>query len=98
MASSIRDKNNKRVLLGMSVRWPRRDPLQGQRVFAIRKATTIPVNAQNWLPQFSNRPVPDDVPDNEYGNENRFVVLTFHSSLIPVQIEKTSERARCRHR
>ena len=29
-----------------------------------------------------------DVPENEYGNENRFVVLTFHSSLIPVQIGK----------
>ena len=32
-------------------------------------------------------PPPDDVPEYEYGNENRFIVLTFHSSLQPVQIE-----------
>lgn len=88
MASSIEDKDNKRVLIGMSVRWPRRNYLQRQRVHAVRKATTIPVDDQNWLPRFGNRPVPDDVPENEYGNENRFALVTFHGSFIPVQIEE----------
>ena len=88
MSSPVINENNKRVLIGMSVRWPRRDFLQRQRVYAIRKATTIPVDDQNWLPQFRNGPVPDDVPENEYGNENRFIILTLHSSLIPVQIGK----------
>lgn len=88
MSSPVIDKNNKRVLIGMSVRWPKIDSLlsEKQRVYAIRKATTIPVDDQNWLPQFSKRPFQGDVPDNEYGNENRFIVLTFHSSLILVQI------------
>ena len=65
MSSPVINENNKRVLIGMSVRWPRRDFLQRQRVYAIRKATTIPVDDQNWLPQFRNGPVLDDVPENE---------------------------------
>ena len=90
MANPITDKNNERVLIGMSVQWPERETLLAARqiVYVIRKAITIPVDDQKWLPQFSNRPVPDNVPENEYGNENRFVVLAFHSSLIPVQIER----------
>ena len=46
------------------------------------------MDEQNWLPQFSSRPISGDVPENEYGNENRFIVLTFHSSLILVQLER----------
>ena len=82
-------KDNKPVLVGMSVRWPKSGFSQRQRhrVCAIHKVTTIPVDDQTWLPQFNNRPVPDVVPQYEYGNENRFVVLTIHSSLQPVQIE-----------
>ena len=89
MASHITDKNNKRVLTGMSVRWPKKNFSRRQRirVCAIRKTTTIPINDQNWLPQFSHRPFPDNVPEFEYGNGNRFVVLTIHGSLQPVQIE-----------
>lgn len=89
MASHITDKTNERVRIGMRVRWSETGFLDRQRVrlWAISKATTIPVNDQNWLPQFSNRPISDDVPEIEYGNENRFVVFTIHSSLHPVQIE-----------
>ena len=90
MASHITDMNNERVLTGMSVRWPRRGFFprhEKVRMWEIRKMTTIPVEDQNWLPQFSNRRIIDDVPEYEYGNENRFVVLTLHSSLLPVQIE-----------
>lgn len=81
--------DNKPVLIGMSVRWPKSGFSQQQRqtVCAIHKVTTIPVDDQTWLPQFSSRPSSDEVPGYEYGNENRFVVLTIHSSLQPVQIE-----------
>ena len=90
MASHNTDKNNQRVLTGMSVRWSRRGffrPHEKARVWALRKITTIPVEDQNWLPQFGNRRIPDDVPEYEYGNENRFVILTIYSSLLSVQIE-----------
>ena len=90
MASHITDKDNKQVLTGMSVRWSRRGSFQRHqrvRVWEIRKITTIPVEDQNWLPQFSNRRIPDDVPEYEYGNENRFLVLTIHSSLLSVQLD-----------
>ena len=90
MASHVTDGDDKRVLTGMRVRWPRMDFDQRQRqvLCAIRKATTVPVDDQNLLPQFSNRPVLDNVPEYEYGNENRFVVLTIYSPLMPVQIER----------
>lgn len=54
---------------------------------AIHRATTVPVDDQKWLPWFSNRPIADDVPEYEYGNDDRFVVLTVHNSLRSVQIE-----------
>ncbi|KAK0513040.1 hypothetical protein JMJ35_005057 [Cladonia borealis] len=90
MASHVTDGDDKRVLTGMRVRWPRKDFYQRQRqmVCAIHKATTVPVDIQNLLPQFSDRPVPDYVPEYEYGNENRFVVLTIYSPLMPIQIER----------
>ena len=90
MAIPTSDGNNERVLKGMSVRWPEWSTFLGerQRVCTIRKATTVSVDEQNWLPQFSSRPISGDVPENEYGNENRFIVLTFHSSLILVQLER----------
>ena len=89
MASHVTDKDNTRVLVGMSVRWPKSGFSQRQRqtVCAIHKVTTIPVDGQTSLPQFSDRPVSDEVPEYEYGNENRFVVLTIHSFLQPVLIE-----------
>ena len=81
--------DNKPVLIGLSVRWPKSGFSQRQRkvVCAIRKVTTIPVDDQTWLPQFSNCPISDEAPAYEYGNENRFVVLTIHSFLQPVLIE-----------
>lgn len=88
MAVPIQNRYNKPILTGMRVRWPKREFFpQMKSVCAIRRATTVPVDDQTWLPQFSNRPIPDDVPECEYGNKNRFVVLTVHSSLHPVQIE-----------
>ena len=89
MASHVTDKDNNRVLVGMSVRWPKSgfSQHQRQRVCAIYRVTTIPVDDQTWLPQFSSHPISDEVPEYEYGNENRFVVLTIHSFLQPVLIE-----------
>ena len=89
IARRVTDEDNELALTGLSVRWPKGGFSQRQRkvVCAIRKVTTIPVDNQTWLPEFSNRPVPGEVPQYEYGNENRFVVLTIHSSLQPVQIE-----------
>ena len=46
----------------------------------------MPVDDRSLLPQLSSRPIPDHVPNYEYGNQNRFVVLTFHVSLISVRI------------
>ena len=90
MARPVTNEDNEPILTGISVRWPKSgfSQRQRQRVCAIHKATTISVDDKTWLPQFNNRPVPDEVPQYEYGNENRFVVLTFHSSLIPAQIER----------
>lgn len=67
MARHVTDEDNEPVLTGMSVRWPRSGFSQRQRqiVSAIHRVTTIPVNDQTWLPQFSNCPVPDDVPKYE---------------------------------
>lgn len=90
MASHVTDENHERVLVGMSVRWPKWDSSVRQRwraCAAVRKATTIPVDDQNWLPQFSHHPVLENMPEYEYGNENRFVVLTIHGSLQVIQIE-----------
>ena len=89
MARHVTDEDNEPALTGLSARWPKGGFSQRQRqiVCAIHKVTTIPVDDQTWLPQFSNRPIPDEVPRYEYGNENRFVVLTIHSFLQPVQIE-----------
>ncbi|KAL8782422.1 MAG: hypothetical protein Q9213_005386 [Squamulea squamosa] len=87
MASHNTNRNNERVLTGMGVRWPKMDFLEKRkRVCKVRKAITIPVDEQSWLPQFSQRPVPDIVPNDEFSNENRFIVLYMHSSLQPVQI------------
>lgn len=52
----------------------------------MRKATTIAVDEQSWLPEFS-KPVPS-VPEYEYGNENRSVILTIHGCLHPVDIQR----------
>ena len=89
MARHVRDEDNEPALIGLRVRWPKGGFSQRQRqtVCVIHKVTTIPVDDQTWLPQFSNRPIPDEVPRYEYGNENRFVVLTIHSFLQSVQIE-----------
>ena len=89
MARHVTDEDNEPTLTGLGVRWPKDGFSQRQRqtVCAIHKVTTIPVDDQTWLPQFSYRPIPDEVPRYEYGNENRFVVLTIHSFLQPVQIE-----------
>ena len=96
MASHVTDEDNNPVLIenepvleGMSVRWPKSGFSQRQRqtACAIHGATTIPVDKETWFPQFNNRPIPDEVPEYEYGNQNRFVVLTIHSFLQPVQIE-----------
>ena len=93
MASITLDKDDNAILTGMSVRWPREDNLQHRTVYAVLKATTIPVDDQTFSPKPINHPVPNDVPENEYGNDNRFVVLTIHGSLIPVQIERLLGRA-----
>ena len=96
MASHVTDEDNNPVLIenepvleGMSVRWPKSGFSQRQRqtACAIHGATTIPVDKETWFPQFNNRPIPDEVPEYEYGNQNRFVVLTIHSFLQPVRIE-----------
>ena len=89
MAGHVTNTNNEPVLIGMSVRWPKSGFSQRQRhrVCAILKVTTILVDDRTRLPQFSDCLIPDEVPGYEYGNENRFVILTIHSFLQPVQIE-----------
>lgn len=74
---------------GLTVRWPNFHLKKGKNVVRIEKATTITVDEQTWLPQFS-KPLPD-WPEFEYGNENRFVLLTTRGRLLRVHINDILE-------
>ncbi|KAI0798933.1 heterokaryon incompatibility protein-domain-containing protein [Xylaria sp. FL0064] len=69
----------------------------------IFEAVTIPVEASAWQPDFS-RPMVNTIPDDEFGNDNRFVVLGILAVVQPVRVDEvfpslddayTARRATC---
>ncbi|KAI0427031.1 hypothetical protein F5Y09DRAFT_345061 [Xylaria sp. FL1042] len=53
----------------------------------IFKAVTIPVEGSTWLPDFT-RPMLNTIPNDEFGNDNRFVVLGILAVMQPVRVEQ----------
>ncbi|XXH01724.1 hypothetical protein Hte_008085 [Hypoxylon texense] len=53
----------------------------------IFEAVTIPVDERTWQPDFS-RPMGSAVPDDEFGNDNRFVVLGIQAVVQPVRVDE----------
>ncbi|KAI1308021.1 heterokaryon incompatibility protein-domain-containing protein [Xylaria venustula] len=56
-------------------------------VCEIFEAVTIPVDGSTWQPDFS-RPMINTIPDDEFGNDNRFVVLGILAVVQPVQVDE----------
>lgn len=57
------------------------------KVCNIFEAITIPVDELTWQPDFS-RPMVNTIPEDEFGNDNRFVVLGIQAILQPVRIDE----------
>ncbi|KAI1122354.1 hypothetical protein F5Y10DRAFT_271137 [Nemania abortiva] len=53
----------------------------------IFEAVTIPVEGSRWRPDFS-RPLVNTIPNNEFGNDNRFVVLEILVVVQPVRVNE----------
>jgi hypothetical protein len=61
-----------------------------EAIRSLKRVLTIPVNESSWQPQF--RAAAEAVPEDEYGNENRFVALALSGRLLQVNIESNFGR------
>lgn len=87
MADRIKRTDNGQEILagGMGVRWPMTWLGNPESVSKIRNTTVIATeDNQSWLPQF-NQPL-RSIPEYQYGNATRFVILTLEGRLLPVHI------------
>ncbi|KAI1346927.1 heterokaryon incompatibility protein-domain-containing protein [Xylaria sp. FL0043] len=70
---------------GSEITYPHRRYLDTE-VCDILEAVTIPVEAPTWQPDFSRPMV--NIPDDEFGNDSRFVVLGISAVVQPVRVDE----------
>ncbi|KAK0726694.1 heterokaryon incompatibility protein-domain-containing protein [Lasiosphaeria miniovina] len=91
VAGSYTDDAGEQKLLGSEVTWAPPPSIHSIRrietfVCEVTHAATVPVDKGIWAPMFPDARAHAAVPDDEYGNDNRFVVLGVLGVLQPVQI------------
>ncbi|KAI0548015.1 heterokaryon incompatibility protein-domain-containing protein [Xylaria curta] len=84
IASSEINDRGEEVLIGSEITYVAPDRSGAQLLCDMFEAITIPVDPSVWQPDFLHPDV--GVPDDEYGNDNRFVVLGISGVIQPVQI------------